>query len=127
VFAMAGVLWPPPPPFFFPSFLLLFFKVIFTMYIQYLIKRNRGYRRYRGFRLTPRDYGTVRVLPATGYGVRGYGYGYGVGKPDLQYTRPDVRLAQGENDQRRAGVEVRNAPVVQKFKSMCKFHLICLT
>jgi len=30
--------------------------------------------------LTPRDYGTVRVLPATGYGV---------GKPDPQYTRAE--------------------------------------
>jgi hypothetical protein len=46
---------------------------------------------------------------------------------DVAPTRPDVRLAQGENDQRGAGVEIRNVPVVQKFKSMCKFHLICLT
>ena len=31
------------------------------------------------------NYGTVRVLPATGNGV--HGYGYGVGKPDPRYTR----------------------------------------
>jgi hypothetical protein len=31
------------------------------------------------------NYGTVRVLPAMGYGV--HGYGCGVGKPDLWYTR----------------------------------------
>jgi len=36
------------------------------------------------------SYGTVWVLPTTGYGV--YGYGCGVGKPDLRYTRAEPYL-----------------------------------
>ena len=38
------------------------------------------------------NYGTVWVLPATGYGV--HGYGCGVGKPDPRYTR--VQPYKGE-------------------------------
>ena len=39
----------PLPCLFFPFFFSLFFKVIFTMYVQYLIQRNHGYHRYHGF------------------------------------------------------------------------------
>ena len=42
-------------------------------------KGTAGFKSYR------RNYGLVRVLPGTGYGV--HGYGCGVGKPDPQVTR----------------------------------------
>ena len=46
--------------------------------------------------MVPRPYrkndGSVRVLPATGYGVRGYGYGVGKSDPRVTRSKPYTKM-----------------------------------
>ena len=72
-----GTMCPPPLPLFFPFF-SFYFLVVFICTYMILIQRNRGYIRYRGFRLIPRE-------------IR---FGIGVTHNGLRCTRVRVRCAK---------------------------------
>ena len=55
------------------------------MYVNYFNEKKLWVPKVPRVVLDTVNYGTVWVLPATGYGV--HGCECGVGKPDLRYTR----------------------------------------